>query len=127
MVHLFQLQTAHDLVAVVQGPAPFAIQAVALVDKALSLKPVAQQSQPAARGGPGGTRLAGRFLMSAISTGGPEQAYHTQGRNRFEITELLAPFNQTAYLCSMAWLAPFVIYSGRRMSPAENTFGSDVL
>ena len=69
--------------------------------------------------GPGGTRLAGRFLMQAISTGGPEQVYHAQGRNRFEVTELLAPFNQTAYLCSMAYLAPFVIYSGRRMSPAE--------
>ena len=69
--------------------------------------------------GPGGTKLAGRFLMSAISTGGPEQAYHPQGRNRFEITELLAPFNQTAWLCSMGWLAPFVIHAGRRMSNTE--------
>jgi len=69
--------------------------------------------------GPGGTRLAGRFLMSAISTGGPQQAYHPEGRNRFEVTELLAPFDQTAYLCSMAYLAPYVIYSGRRMEPAR--------
>jgi glutathione-regulated potassium-efflux system ancillary protein KefG len=65
--------------------------------------------------GPGGTRLAGRFLMSAISTGGTEAAYHHGGRNRFEIAELLSPFNQTAWLCSMAWLAPFVIHAGRRM------------
>ena len=69
--------------------------------------------------GPGGTRLAGRFLMSAISTGGPADVYHAQGRNRFEVAELLAPFNQTAYLCSMAYLAPFVIYSGRRMEAAQ--------
>lgn len=69
--------------------------------------------------GPGGTKLSGRFLMSAISTGGSEQAYNPQGRNRFEITELLSPFNQTAWLCSMAWLAPFVIHAGRRMSNAE--------
>lgn len=69
--------------------------------------------------GPGGTKLAGRFLMQAISTGGPAQAYHHEGRNRFEITELLAPFNQTAWLCSMAYLAPFVIHAGRRMSAAE--------
>ena len=34
--------------------------------------------------GPGGTRLAGRFLMSAISTGGSEEAYRNEGRNRFE-------------------------------------------
>jgi glutathione-regulated potassium-efflux system ancillary protein KefG len=69
--------------------------------------------------GAGGTRLAGRFLMSAISTGGPEQVYHREGRNRFEVAELLSPFNQTAYLCSMAYLAPFVVYSGRRMEPAR--------
>lgn len=69
--------------------------------------------------GPGGTRLAGRYLLSAISTGGSEAAYHHEGRNRFEIAELLSPFNQTAYLCSMAYLAPFVIHSGRRMPAAE--------
>lgn len=69
--------------------------------------------------GPGGTRLAGRFLMSAISTGGPAEAYQHGGRNRFELAELLSPFNQTAYLCSMAYLAPFVIYAGRRLSPAQ--------
>jgi glutathione-regulated potassium-efflux system ancillary protein KefG len=66
--------------------------------------------------GPGGTRLAGRFLMSAISAGGSEEAYRSEGRNRFSIMELLAPFNQTAYLCSMAYLTPFVIYAGRRMT-----------
>jgi glutathione-regulated potassium-efflux system ancillary protein KefG len=69
--------------------------------------------------GPGGTRLAGRFLMSAISTGGSEAAYHHAGRNRFEIGELLSPFNQTAWLCSMGWLAPFIIHSGRRMTEPD--------
>lgn len=67
--------------------------------------------------GPGGTRLAGRFLLSAISTGGTEQAYHPDGRNRFEIDELLAPFNQTAHLCAMAYLEPFVVHAGRRLAP----------
>ncbi|MCA3559827.1 MAG: NAD(P)H-dependent oxidoreductase [Aestuariivirga sp.] len=69
--------------------------------------------------GPGGTKLAGRFLMSAISTGGAEAAYQHGGRNRFEIGELLSPFNQTAWLCSMAWLSPFVIHAGRAMAPAQ--------
>ena len=69
--------------------------------------------------GPGGTKLAGRFLLSAVSTGGPAAAYHHEGRNRFEMTELLSPFNQTAWLCSMAYLAPFVIHAGRRLPPAE--------
>ncbi|HRX37632.1 MAG TPA: NAD(P)H-dependent oxidoreductase [Aestuariivirga sp.] len=71
--------------------------------------------------GPGGTKLAGRFLLSAISTGGSEQAYHVEGRNRFEVEELLHPFNQTAYLCSMAYLRPFVIHAGRRMEPRALT------
>jgi glutathione-regulated potassium-efflux system ancillary protein KefG len=75
--------------------------------------------------GPGGTRLAGRFLMSAISTGGSEAAYHHEGRNRFEISELLSPFNQTAYLCSMAYLAPFVIHSGRRLPAADLTTAAE--
>ncbi len=66
--------------------------------------------------GPGGTKLAGRFLLSAVSTGGTEAAYHPDGRNRFEMEELLAPFNQTAYLCSMAYLKPFIIHAGRRMA-----------
>lgn len=69
--------------------------------------------------GPGGTQLSGRFLMSAISTGGTHEAYQHGGRNRFEIGELLSPFNQTAYLCSMAYLTPFVIHAGRRMAAGE--------
>lgn len=69
--------------------------------------------------GPGGTQLSGRFLMSAISTGGTHEAYQRGGRNRFEIGELLSPFNQTAYLCSMAYLTPFVIHAGRRMAAGE--------
>lgn len=69
--------------------------------------------------GPGGTRLAGKFLLSAISAGGTGQAYHLQGRNRFEMEELLTPFNQTAFLCSMAYLRPFVIHAGRRMTSED--------
>jgi glutathione-regulated potassium-efflux system ancillary protein KefG len=33
--------------------------------------------------------------------------------------DLLSPFNQTAYLCSMAYLKPFVIHAGRRMAPED--------
>lgn len=69
--------------------------------------------------GPGGTRLAGKFLMSAVSSGGSAAAYTHHGHNRFTIEELLAPFNQTAWLCNMAWLAPFVIHAGRRMAPDD--------
>jgi glutathione-regulated potassium-efflux system ancillary protein KefG len=58
-------------------------------------------------------------MMQAISTGGPQNFYGATGKNRFEIDELLAPFDQTAYLCGMAWLEPFAIYVGRRIPRQE--------
>ena len=66
-----------------------------------------------------GTKLHGKFVMQAISTGGPEHFYQPQGRNRFSIRELLNPFNQTAYLCGMAYLEPFAIFVGRRLPKAD--------
>jgi glutathione-regulated potassium-efflux system ancillary protein KefG len=66
--------------------------------------------------GPEGDRLHGKYMMQVISTGGAEGFYHAKGRNRFSIDELLSPFNQTAHLCGMAYLKPFIIYEGRRMS-----------
>jgi glutathione-regulated potassium-efflux system ancillary protein KefG len=71
--------------------------------------------------GPGGTRLHGKFMLQALSTGGPETAYHHKGRNRFKVTDLLSPFNQTAYLCGMGWLEPFIIYVGRHLEAAQLT------
>jgi len=69
--------------------------------------------------GAGGNRLHGKFLLNAVSTGGPQEAYHDKGRNRFPLRALLAPFDQTAYLCGMGWLEPFVVHAGRKLEPAE--------
>jgi glutathione-regulated potassium-efflux system ancillary protein KefG len=67
--------------------------------------------------GPHGDRLHGKFLMSAVSTGGSDSAYRDGGHNRFAIHHLLSPFDQTAHLCGMAWLEPFVVHQGRRLEP----------
>ena len=64
--------------------------------------------------GPSGSQLHGKFLLNAVSAGGAESAYRESGRNRFAVRELLSPFNQTAHLCGMAWLDPFVLHEGRR-------------
>lgn len=64
--------------------------------------------------GPLGNKLHGKYLMSAITTGGAEEFYSTAGRNRHTIDQFLSPFNQTAHLCGMAWLKPFVVYEGRK-------------
>ncbi len=65
--------------------------------------------------GPQGDRLNGKFLLSAISAGGSDSAYRDGGHNRFAVHHLLSPFDQTAHLCGMAWLDPFVVHQGRRL------------
>lgn len=69
--------------------------------------------------GPGGDHLHGKFLMNAISTGGAEAAYRHGGRNRFEVDELLSPFNQSAHLCGMAYLEPFAVFAGRWLTSED--------
>jgi glutathione-regulated potassium-efflux system ancillary protein KefG len=59
--------------------------------------------------GKNGTRLQGKLFLTAISTGGPSSAYQRTGSNYFTIRELLAPFEQTARLCGMTYLPPFVV------------------
>ena len=57
--------------------------------------------------GQSGRALEGKIMMNAITTGGPDEAYQKGGYNRFTIREFLAPFDQTARLCQMRYLAPF--------------------
>ena len=65
--------------------------------------------------GHGGTQLRGKITFNAITTGGPESAYHRGGYNRFTIRELLAPWDQTAHLCGMRYLAPFTVHAALRV------------
>lgn len=69
--------------------------------------------------GRGGDKLKGKVTLNAISTGGPVFAYRRDGYNRFTIRELLAPFDQTAHLCGMKYLAPFVLHSSLRVESDE--------
>jgi glutathione-regulated potassium-efflux system ancillary protein KefG len=57
-----------------------------------------------------GKALRGKTLMNAVTTGGPREAYEHEGYNRFTMRELLSPFDQTAHLCGMRYLAPFVVH-----------------
>ena len=66
--------------------------------------------------GEGGTHLRGKITFNAITTGGPAQAYQKGGYNRFSVRELLAPWDQTAHLCGMIYLAPFAIHSALKVS-----------
>jgi glutathione-regulated potassium-efflux system ancillary protein KefG len=66
--------------------------------------------------GKGGTKLQGKITFNAISTGGPESAYQRSGYNRYTIRELLAPWDQTAHLCGMRYLAPFTVHAALRVT-----------
>lgn len=57
-----------------------------------------------------GKALSGKRMMAAISTGGRQEAYEKGGFNKYTIREFLLPFEQTARLCKMIFLPPFVVH-----------------
>jgi len=66
-----------------------------------------------------GNAIRGKVLLSAITTGGREDAYRDGGFNRYTVGQLLAPIDQTAYLCGMDYLSPFVVHGTHRMGKDE--------
>src|ERR1700761_3903689 len=61
--------------------------------------------------GKDGKVLQGKTLACAFSAGGSNEAYGPEGANRFTIDELMRPWEQTAALCGMRWIPPFVIHN----------------
>lgn len=61
--------------------------------------------------GTGGDKLAGKWLMLAVTGAGPEEAYTHQGFQHYPIRTFLTPLEQTARLCRMRFSAPYVLYS----------------
>ena len=65
--------------------------------------------------GSGGNALSGKKILNAISCGGSKEVYCREGRNGYTIKELLVPFEQTARLCHMEWLPPFVVHGTHKL------------
>jgi glutathione-regulated potassium-efflux system ancillary protein KefG len=65
--------------------------------------------------GVGGTMLAGKRMLSAITTGSAEAAYRRVGYNYFTIREFLTPFEQTVRFCHMEYLPPFVVFGSFKL------------
>lgn len=63
-----------------------------------------------------GKALAGKQLLNVITAGGGKQAYCDQGYNQYTIREFLKPFEQTACLCSMKYIPPFVVHGTHQMT-----------
>lgn len=66
-----------------------------------------------------GKALSGKLIFNAITTGGRREAYTEQGYNHYSINQLLLPFLQTAKLCNMIYLPPFVIHGTHLLSESE--------
>jgi glutathione-regulated potassium-efflux system ancillary protein KefG len=69
--------------------------------------------------GTGGDALAGKRFISVITTGGPEASYQRDGFHGRTVVELLAPIAQTAKLCKMDYLPPFVTFGTHSMDDSE--------
>lgn len=66
--------------------------------------------------GRGGDKLKGKCVMNVLSSGGNFEVYQKEGRNRFTYRELLSPFDQTAFLCLMHYLPPFIIPGANKIT-----------
>ena len=62
-----------------------------------------------------GKALKGKLFFCAITTGGPELAYQEGRFHNHTLNQFLAPIKQTALLCKMIPLPPFVVYGTHAM------------
>jgi glutathione-regulated potassium-efflux system ancillary protein KefG len=66
-----------------------------------------------------GNNLKNKTVFQVITTGGSEKNYCATGKDRFSIPQLLAPFNQTAKVCKMNYLPPFVVHGTHKILNEE--------
>ena len=66
-----------------------------------------------------GKALVGKRMMNIITTGGSSQAYKRESINQHTIREFLLPIEQTAILCGMIYLPPYLIQGTHRLTENE--------
>lgn len=66
-----------------------------------------------------GTALSGKKIFNAITAGGRREVYQEGNMNNYTIPQFLAPFRQTAKLCNMVYMPPFVIHGTHLLSEEE--------
>lgn len=69
--------------------------------------------------GKSGNALRNKILFQVITTGGSKSNYSETGRDRYTIPELLEPFHQTAKVCGMEYLPPFVVHGTHNITQTE--------
>lgn len=68
-----------------------------------------------------GNALKGKYFFNVITSGGTAEAYSEGGYNGKTIRQLLVPIEQTAKLCKMIFLPPYMVHGTHRITPEELT------
>ncbi len=68
--------------------------------------------------GHGGTALHGKDFWLAATAGGSNESYQAGGYHGREFSAFLPPFQQTAALCGMRWLPPYILHGAHRVDDA---------
>ncbi len=69
--------------------------------------------------GPDGKALRGKDLWLVLSTGGSQSSYRPDGYNRYFFDAFMPPYEQTAAVCGMRFLAPLVLHGAHRSTESE--------
>jgi len=72
-----------------------------------------------------GKALAGKKWMHVITAGGGDAAYQKGGFNEYTIRDFLIPLQQTARLCRMDFLPPFVAHGTHAMTDDDARIYAD--
>ncbi len=66
-----------------------------------------------------GNTLKDKMAFCVLTTGGVRASYAANQINRFTIREFLVPFEQTATLCKLIYLPPFVVHGTHLLSDQQ--------
>jgi len=69
--------------------------------------------------GAGGSALAGKDCLWAVTTGGDEGAFTPEGRHAHAFADFVSPMEQTARYCGMNWLPPFVVHGAHQIPDGD--------
>lgn len=69
--------------------------------------------------GSAGDALKGKYFLNVVTCGGTKNVYRSEGFNRFSVRDFLRPLEQTARLCKMTFLPPFITYGSHRLDAED--------
>ncbi|WP_194774613.1 glutathione-regulated potassium-efflux system oxidoreductase KefF [Pararhodonellum marinum] len=69
--------------------------------------------------GPRGIYLSNKLVLSAVTSGGPQESYSAHGKHGHTFGDFLLPFAQTAKLCRMQYLPFFHVGGTHKINAKE--------